>query len=791
MLKSYLITALRNVRRYKGYAFINIFGLATGLAACLLIGLYVRFELSFDRMHEKADRIVRVEMRLPNNPPGQQEWKANILPVGPELAESVTGIETAVRITSASQNAISVGNTRHYESGLHHTDPSYFDVFDFDIVRGSAVGLERPNSIMLSESMAEKYFPGENPLGRTVSVGEQYDVQTTDYEVIGVYEDHPYNAHVRPEFLASIATIVAEAGENAWSRLAYTYAVRMPGVSVETLSEQVAPYEKNTLQANFADGSTFAFRPLTRIHLHSGNARDIAPQGDIRYVWIFSGIAALILLIACINYMNLATARSSQRAREVGIRKVAGARRGQLAGQFLSESSLFAAVALILAVGLAQMALPAFSSMMDRVLSFTATDLDMIAGLVVVAVLVGLVSGSYPALLLSRLQPSAVLKGTSAIRSGTFLRKGLVVFQFVVSMALIVGTIVIQKQLSFVRETNLGFEKEQTVVLQTRGRLGENGMAFRDALARQAGVAGVTMASGVPGKPTAITFYASDDIEGYDGEFMRLDHLWIDHDFLSQFDMQIVEGRGFDRAFPSDLKSAVILNETAVEVLGWEDPIGKAFLDGEKREEVIGVVADFHLESMKSDINPVMIQVREDGLSYAAIKLSTADLPTTLTGLESVWDRFITDLPFQYSFLDDDFDAMYRSEQRLARLFNAFALVAIVIAALGLFGLAAYTAQRRTKEIGIRKVLGASVSGLVMMLSREFVRLVAIAFVLAAPIAYFAMENWLASFAYRIDIGVGTFLLAGAAALIIALGSVSWQALRAATSDPVKSLRYE
>ena len=814
MLQSYLTSALRNIRRHKGYTFINVFGLAVGLAACLLISLFVRFELSFDRVHDNAKRIVRIEMDVENSGTGSARWKLTYLPVGPGLKERVPEIEEVVRIDFGGQYAIQYEDTRHYEDLFHYVDPSFFDVFDgFKVIAGDERELARPGTLLISESEASRYFGSQNPIGKTLTASSQYDQDTTPFEVVGVFADMPHNVHFRTDFLASFATYLLTAGDDPWGRITYTYALLTPGASPQNLADGLERYATGDLAGNVVGKRSLVTRPLTDIHLHAGPRPDIQPQSDIRYVWIFSAIAALILLIACINYMNLATARSASRSREVGVRKVVGAHRLQLMGQFLSESTLIAAGALVISLALAQFALPMFNAMMDRPLALQIFDGGMLAWLLGATLAVGLISGSYPALVLSRLRPAGVLKGGSGGRSSSTLRKGLVVFQFAISIGLVIGTVAIHRQLGFIRDTHLGFAKEQTMTIDTRGRLGSEVTGFRDQLAGSASVLEVAMSSSVPGEGGWTTGFRAEQISDYDGEPLDLDLIWVDEYFVETLGLEVVDGRVFDpehatdlvvqplttdtpsRAFDParsiDLEEAVMLNETAVKAIGWSDPVGKTFQRGERTLKVIGVVKDFHITSLKNEVKPLIMQMSNHNLQYATIRLATSDLPGAIASIRNTWDAFIPGLPFQYSFLDDKFDAMYRSEQRLSGLIGAFSTVAILISALGLFGLAAYTAQQRTKEIGIRKVLGASVSGLVVLLSREFVLLVLVAFVVVAPLAWFAMDRWLSSFAYRTEIGPGIFVISGLLALLVALVTVAWQAIRAARADPATSLRYE
>lgn len=788
MLRNYISIALRNASRHRGYTLINLIGLAAGLAGCLLIALFVCYELSYDRMHEKSKRIVRVEMG------SGDEARANILmPVGPELKERYAEVEAFTRVSELGLQAVQTDAVRDYESGFVFAEPAFFELFDFPLRTGSHELLAQPGTVLLSASTAHKYFGDTDPVGHRLTTGPRNSDEERVFEVAGVFEDMPGNVHFQADFLASFATLESERRGREWRMIATTYLLLRPDADWSELAGKLDRFVDDVVSANFPAPIEITLRPLERIHLYPASSGEIQPQGDIWYVWIASTIAILILLIACINYMNLATARSARRAREVGVRKTVGARREQLVAQFLSESLVMASGALVLALALVQLLLPHFGSMVDRSLSEQTITPAMYLGAVVLTLLVGLLSGSYPAVFLSKYRPSRVLKGSGQSSSFTIVRKGLVVIQFVISTVLILGTLTIHRQLDFVRETRLGFDPHQLLVLPVRGDLEGGAEAFKQAVQGHPAVSDVSFSSSVPGRrPGGITFHESDGIEDYEGETLIAFHNWVDLDFLSTIELNVIEGRGFDPDRPGDIGTAYLLNEAAVRELGWSDPVGKTFMSGDTMKEVIGVVEDYHTESMKSEIRPVILELHpEVPTSYLAARLSTDEAGDVIEAMAGVWSTFIPGRPFQYFFLDDEFDAMYRSEQRTARLFNSFSMLALLIATLGLFGLAAYTAQQRTKEIGIRKVLGASISGIVVMLSRDFVRLVLVAFVIAAPLAWFAMEDWLSAFAYRIELGPGIFVVAGLIALTTALVTVSWQAVRAALANPVDSLRTE
>lgn len=793
MLKNYLIVALRNLRKHPGYTSINVGGLAVGLATCLLILLYVRDELSYDRFHSKADRIYRVETNMKAGA-GLARWPYTLFSVATNLPEAVPGIAEIVRVRREDQPLVARTGTetRFYEEHVVFTEPSFFTLFDFDLLSGTADDLAKPNTVIVSKSAAARYFPGEDPVGQRITSYNKWSSDSKEYEVVGVLADMPHNVHFRADFLLSMATKLPEFRDRLDRTTAYTYVLLDANQSEEDFAARLPDFAENYLPDRYHRvDPPLALTPLTRIHLHDVANIDIEPQSDIRYVYLFSAIALLLLLIACINYMNLATARAARRAKEVGVRKVVGAMRRQLVYQFLGESLLFSGLALLLALALVKLALPTFNALMDRELSLSLVDGRLLVGLAVAALLVGIAAGSYPAFMLSAFRTTSVLKGPVRTRSWSMLRKGLVVFQFAVSISLIVCTVIIQQQLHFVQHTRLGFDKEQILIVRARTALTDQAEAFRQALLQQSGVVAVGRGDGIPSEVTSDLFLLADQIEQYEGETIILDAFWIDPHFIPTLGIEMAEGRSFSDAFPGDAEEAIVINETAAKELGWDEPLGKTiqFEDGPK--QVVGVVQDFHLTDMRFEVSPVMLQLSEDASRYYIVKFNTADIPSLLAGLEQTWQRFVPEQPFDYSFLDDDFAAMYRTEQWLAQLFSVFATLTILIACLGLFGLAAFTAEQRTKEIGVRKVLGASVPSLVALLSKDFLLLIGLAFAIATPAAYFAMNRWLNDFAYRVELSGWIFLLAGLAALGVALITVSYQAIKAALSDPVKSLRYE
>ena len=804
MLKNYFKITVRNLRKQFGYTAINIMGLAVGIACCLLIFMYVQHELSYDRYHEKADRIFRVglDARI-----GDKDFLAPISPE-PMREALVTDFPEVVAATRffTFDNVVSV----HYddrsflEKGFFYADSTVFDVFTFPLLQGDpASALAEPFTVVLTASTAHKYFGEANPLDETLLI------EGRDYRVTGVMEDVPAASHLRFDFLASMGSTQATQNTFWASNNFYTYFVLREGVDhqafeaklEELVQHYVGPAVEEALGTTMAEhrntGGRYRYfiQPLTDIHLHSNLDYEIAPNSNAAYIYALSAIAVLILLIACINFMNLATARSAGRAREVGIRKTLGSNRGQLIRQFLLEAIVMSLLALVVAILLVQVLLPLFNNIAGTSLTNVyVRDVRFLAGMVGLALLVGVLAGSYPAFFLAAFQPAKVLKGTSHRGSNALLRNGLVVFQFAISIALIVCTGVVFNQMSYMQQKNLGFDQEHVVVIERAGTVREQREAFRQHLLRQPGVQAVSYTNNLPTRMVGDNAWRKEGASASEFESLRV--IYADDHLIPTLGMELVAGRAFspDRATDS---TALILNEAAVALMGWEDPIGQQLIQPglaadtpDMRFTVIGVVKDFHYESLHEDIDPLAMQLSAFG-QYWAVRIQPTDIPETVAALEAAWQQFVPEEPFEYSFLNADFDALYGAEQRTSQLFTVFSILAILIACLGLFGLASFLIQQRTKEVGIRKVLGASVPGIVALLSKDFARLVLVAMVIAWPAAYFVARAWLQDFAYRISIPWGLFLIAGLVALAIAFLTVSYQSIKAATADPVQSLRYE
>ncbi len=806
MFKNYLKIALRNLLKYKGYSLINILGLAVGMASCILILLYVHDELSYDQHHEKADQIYRVTREWFNSDGSPNLHLGHVAPpIGPLLKNDFPDILQMARISDGGNPLLRYQDKVFQEERFYFADPNIFEIFTLPLLQGDPRNaLTDPNGVVITPAMAQKYFGNEEPLGKVLNFDNQADLKVT-----GVMQEIPANAHFHFDFLGSMKLPELVFGEREfknWSSNNYaTYLLFPKAYATENFIKAVPAF----IGRHHPDGekaipqTTLHLQRLTDIHLHSQLDSELEANGNIVYVYIFSAIAFFLLLIACINFMNLATARSANRAREVGLRKVVGAERQQLIKQFLGETIVLAFIALLLAVVFVELALPKFNAFAGKELALRSQGALFIFGtLLGVALFVGIVAGSYPAFFLSHFQPVAVLKGQKIGSTKSRFRSMLVVFQFAISIILIVGMGVVYNQLEYCRTKNLGLNKEQIVVLPVNSgaEIARRYPDMRNQLLQHPHVSGVAASKRVPSG----RLLDSSGGKLLDGEKstpleFRIANIRVDHNFIPTYGMQMAAGRNFSTEFPTDSTEAFILNETAVKKIGWASPeaaVDKPFEYGSRKGRIIGVVKDFNYESLHQPITPIVMLIAPQSFNSISVKIRAdqpADIAATLEFLKQKWQAYRPNFPFQYSFLDERYEQLYQSEHRLGQIFGTFSMLAVFIACLGLFGLASYTAEQRTKEIGIRKVLGASVSNIVLLLSKEFTRLVILATLVSWPLAYYAMSRWLQEFAYRINLHQqsGTFLLAAALALAIALLTVCFQAIKAAVSNPIKALRYE
>ena len=787
--------AIRNLKKDKAFSAINIAGLGMGLAVCLLIALFVRDELSYDRYNKKADRIYRIHSDIStngitgiyNNVPG---------PLGPTLAKDFPQVEAYTRLAGMHAILLKKGNTTIFEPMAGYADPSIFDIFTLPFVAGDPkTALAHPSGIVIAESIAKKYFGTANPLGKSLHIDN-----TRDYTVTGVMKDMPVQSHFRLNFIMAMSS--GDFSDSAkWLDNSFlTYVLLRPGVSSASFDRDLAEVTQKYIlpQAKGFNHLRYFSFPLTRIHLFSSLSNDPGQNGSIRYVYIFTIIAVFILLIACVNFMNLSTARSARRAKEVGIRKVLGSLRTGLIAQFLTESLLTSALAMGVALMIATLLLPFLNQLSGKQISLTTmSSLRLLPWLAVITVVVGLLAGIYPAFFLSAFLPVKVLKGrlTTGFRSG-WLRNGLVVFQFTIAIVLVIGTLVIYRQLNYIRHKDVGYNRQQVLVISNTYSLWIHARRFKEDVERLPGVLGATMTFFLPamGMDGSDIFFKDRGMTG--PQSIALSDWPVDADYIPTMGMKIVKGRNFSHTLRTD-SSAILINETAAKALGYPDPIGKdLYGPGDSGKinayTIIGVVKDFHPGSLHNMIQPMMFNLREER-GALAVRIRTDDIPGLLRQIEHAfrsWDK-MADQPFPYGFLDEEFNQQYESEQSMGSLLTSFALFAIGIGCLGLFGLITYAAEQRTKEIGIRKVLGASARSIVSMLSKDFLRLVLLSSCIAFPIAGWMMNRWLQGFAYRTNIAWWIFAAAGLTAILITMATISFQAIRSALANPVRALRSE
>jgi len=797
MFKNYLKIAFRSIKRQKIYSFINIAGFAIGMACCLLIFLYVRHELSYDRYNKDVERVCRIVL-------DSRTQTANrvFVPVSPMIAPTLKSdypqVEYAARaFTFTGSRLVRKKDTFFYENRFMYADQELFDVLTFQFIHGSQQeALTRPNTLVVSQSMANKYFGNANPLGETLEINQQ------EYEITGVVKDCPENTHLKYDLIASLETLKDWNEMSNWySTMFYTYLKLKPGVNVEEFSSQISRLTDKYIGEQLKSWGSidhYFLQPVASIHLHSHLRYETEPPGNPVYITIFSFVGLFILIIACLNFMNLSTARSAKRAKEVGLRKVVGAQKLQLIGQFLGESLLVAFLSLGVAMVIARFAVPLLKDLTGISLSFDALLMPgVLLSLIGGAFLVGMAAGLYPAFVLSAFRPAVTLKGVQRAGSRSLdLRTVLVVVQFAISVLLIIGTLTMYKQFFFMKNQYLGFEKEQKLILPLRGGIDiqENFASVKDIFSRHSSVTGVTVSSTVPGRGVsnfAVSLVGEDDTKN-----QSMFHMYFDDDFIPDYGIDMVAGRAFQKEMKTDFMGAFLINEAAVKAFGWsrpEDALGKRVRTGHggRVNPVIGVTKNFHYRGLQSEVEPLVMEFLPWTFRYITLSIDISDLNETLAFVKSQWKSLWPGHPLEHFFLDTDFDRQYRADEQIGNVFGIFTLLGLFIACLGLLGLASFTAESRTKEIGIRKVLGASVGGIVLMLSRQFTKWVLLANCIAWPAAYYLMDRWLKNFAYRVDIGVWTFVLSGALALVIAFLTVSYQSIKAAAANPVDSLRYE
>jgi putative ABC transport system permease protein len=809
MLRNYFKTALRNLWKNKGFSGINIAGLAIGLATCLLMIIYVVDELSYDRYNKKADRIYRLDCDLKF---GDNRFilATAPAPAGPAMLRDYPEIEQQVRFHGSGGLLVRKGNQNIREERVTYADSTLFDLFTLPMLAGDPhTALVAPHSLVITEKIAKKYFhDASSAIGKNLLIND-----SLNYKVTGVIRDIPSQSHFNFDLFLPMTENEDSRSSDEWLSNNYnTYLLLHEGADPHRLESKfggmilkyIAPLLKSAVNMSMDDFTKgggyvrFSMTPLTAIHLHSNKESELGANGSMQYVYIFSAIAAFILLIACVNFMNLSTARSSNRVKEVGVRKVLGSLRPQLIFQFIMESTLISLISMILALLIAWALLPYFNQLAAKEMTIGLFTRPWLApGLLGLVILVGFLAGSYPAFFLSSFRPIAVLKGikSTGFRSG-WLCNSLVVFQFGISIFLIVGTVVIYNQLGYIRTKELGFNRAHVLIIQNAYPLGDRAKAFTNELLRLRGVEGVTSTGFLPTADwrNDNAYFLSPTLEPKTA--ISLQNWAVDEQYIPVLGMKIAAGRNFSRDFPYD-SSGLVINETAARMMGYADPINKnlyCLTDLQTHHvetwHIVGVVKDFNFNSLRQMVSPLGFKLQTDR-GRMALRINTANIPALVAHIEDKWKTMAPGQPFTYSFMDDDFNRIYRSEQRMGGISLSFSLLAIFIACLGLFGLTAYAAEQRTKEIGIRKVLGATVTNIIGLLSADFLRLVMLAALITFPFAWWAMHSWLQDFAYRVGISWTVFALAALLSAGIALLTVSFQAFKAALANPVRSLRSE
>ncbi len=788
MIKNYFKIALRNILRHKAYSILNISGLAIGMACSILILLWVQNELSYDRFHANSGRLYRLIANA-------GDFKAAVSPAGMAggLQREIPEIKATVRLSKPTTCLLEAGTKKFEESRVFYADSNFLQVFSFPLLKGnSSTALGRPDGILITADMARKYFGNEEALGKIIRKDNHKNVVVT-----GILANTPANSHLQFDFIMPISSIAAtdyDLKNNVWGNFNY-YSYLQLGENVDqsprNLQKLIARihqvYKTHVKEMKI----NFNLQPLTSIHLYANLQIDLPGNGNIQYVNIFFVVALFILAVACINFMNLATARSARRAREVGLRKVVGAGRGQLIAQFLGESLVISFVSLLVAIGIVFLILPAFNHLAEKNLAINLLDAKLLLSLAGIAVVTGLISGSYPALFLSGFRPITVLKGKIRQGPGSLLfRNGLVVVQFVVSIILLVGTAVVYKQLNFIKNKNLGFEKANLLYMPMTGDMWNKQAALKTELQQRPLTSDFSVISDLP---TSLTTGTMDiQWEGKDPHSkVVVPSMDVDENFIKVFQMKMLAGRNFSREFKAD-SSNYVVNETALQVMGltMTNAIGKSLVFGSDKGTIIGVVKDFNFKPLQYSIDPLVLRLNRWG-GIVVVRTQPGHTESTIKALELISRQLNPAYPFSYNFLDKDLDNLYRGEQQMGSIFNLFAILAIFISCLGLYGLSAFMAEQRTKEIGVRKVLGASVVNIVYLLSGSFTKLILIAVAIAVPVSWFAISNWLNSFVYHIHVSWIVFMLASITSLLIAWATVSYESVRAAIANPVKSLRTE
>jgi putative ABC transport system permease protein len=800
MFKNLFKIAIRNILKDKAYSIINILGLTIGITCSLFLLMYILDELSFDRYHENADTIYRVVSDI-KEPDNAFVWAVAQIPLGEELRDNYPEVKNSVRFFGTPRILYKNGENQFYEEEFYLADSTVFDMFTYEFINGDpATALDNPFSIVLTEKIAKKYFANaQSAINQSLQ-----NQQNEEFKITGVIKDVPLNSHF--SFDALISRNTRPDFQGSWGNFGVFTYIQLPAEydlsKMYKSLDKVIKEKVDPIFAQFNITIKYQLQKITDIHLYSKIQDEAEAGGDISYIYIFGAVALFMLIIACINYMNLATARSANRSKEVGIRKVMGSQRRQLIFQFISESVVMALIAMVVSLILIYALLPFFNDLANKDLPFSyIMQKRVILSLLLVILFVGIAGGSYPAFYLSGFNPVNVLKGKLSIKGGNALfRKVLVIFQFAISIFMLISTLIVYDQLQFMRNKDLGFKKEHVLRITLSGQeLRRQSSVLMERLKQAPDVALVGMASSSPGENIGKNLIKVENNDGTLGD-RGVDLFSADFDFVKTLGMEIVEGRDFSRDVISDTTYAVLVNESMVKRMSWENPIGKKFVfdDNDPKttddvvKHVVGVVKDYHQNSLYDAIEPLMIILNKN-LNYIFIRTAERDVKQSLASIEKAWKEVYPNHPFEYKFLDQDFDSQYKADEKRSQIFTAFSGLTIIIACLGLLGLAAFTTEQKTKEIGVRKVVGASVKSLVFLVSKEFFILVGLGTLIAYPFAWYVTKNWLENFAYRIELSGEwmTFIISAALAFLITFGTVGFHVIRAASSNPVNSLRDE
>ncbi len=794
MLKNLLRVAFRNFKRDIGYSLLNIIGLTIGITFSLFLIFYIKDELNYDRYNEKADRIFRINSYIQEAGKDEMKWAITQFPLAPALKQDYPEVEAAVRFVPNGKIMYKNGDLHFYEEKVFYTDSTVFRIFTYPFIEGDAkTALVAPNSMVLTQSEAEKYF-GKNKsvMGKSLQ-NDNGDV----YKITGVVKDVPKNSHFIFNVLLSVSSLPKDFNNSWGSFNFYTYVLLKPGANAAAFGKKLLPLYDKYMAAIFKQFNVkihYDMQPVTAIHLHSEMVNEPEELGSMSYIYIFSAVALFMIIIACINYMNLTTARSARRAKEIGIRKVTGSSKSQLVAQFLVESTLTAFFALLLSIGFIALFLSTFNSLAGKFISFsTLFEPGTLIIIILIVLLVGLLGGSYPAFYLSKFNPVHVLKGSlSKGSSNVALRRTLVVVQFTISMVMLICTWVVYNQLTYLRNKDLGFNRERVLSLSANTDKDIHGslLSFKNDLKSKPGVLAASTAEATPGKGISFNLFTVETKNGFTDK--GVDVYGIDEDYFKTLGMQVKKGRNFS-GLPDTLHS-IIVNESMVKEFGWNEPLGRRVkFPGDtsgRYLEVVGVVKDFNQKSLYNPITPLILYYRPNS-NNIQVKLDGKNLPATIAGIEKTWKSTFPELPFQYTFLDQDFDSQYAADQKRGKIFVTFSILTILITCLGLLGLVAFTTQQRQKEISIRKIMGAGVGQIVPLITNNFVALVGISCLIAFPVAYLFMNKWLQVFTYNTGLSATPFLLSALAVLLLTLLTVTFHTVKAAIANPVKSLRAE